>query len=464
MRRCASSSPSACAVVAAQRSPPGATGASRGSDSGQHHGLAAGGRAVRVADVVAAANKAFEAQHPGVKVNVEYQQWNTHLQKFDATLAGGNVPDVIEMGNTEMTKYMAAGAFADITASKSKLPNSVDLAQGPAASGPYKGKLNGVPYYAGSRVVIYRTDLFKRPASEAAEEPRRAHAAGKRLSREELGDKTFSPVYIAGKDWYSALGFVYDYGGKIATPNGNWTGALDSPAGDRRAERVQELLLAARGRASRPTRPARSRRCRTRRATRRRSSGPAGSAAAKAAIQVASWARSRCRATPRARRCRGSSAAPTWRSRPAPTRRMAVDWIAAFTDNAPMRASPGEGTSRTRRACSATAHRSAPHARSWFVPTAKNWTNVESANMLRTMLTHILTNKLTDPAGGPGGEQQHHAHPQRRPSASAGGGARRRVARAPLTTAGDAAGSSLRVRRHRPSYPRPRLWRSCRTR
>src|SRR5438270_9002071 len=65
--------------------------------------------------VVAAANKAFQAQNPGVTVNVQYQQWNTHLQKFDATLAGGNAPDVIEMGNTEMTKYMAAGAFADLS-------------------------------------------------------------------------------------------------------------------------------------------------------------------------------------------------------------------------------------------------------------------------------------------------------------------------------------------------------------
>ena len=85
--------------------------------------------------VVAAANKAFEAQHPGVKVNVEYQQWNTHLQKFDATLAGGNAPDVIEMGNTEMTKYMAAGAFADITAVEVEDPELLDLAQGPGRLG-----------------------------------------------------------------------------------------------------------------------------------------------------------------------------------------------------------------------------------------------------------------------------------------------------------------------------------------
>ena len=74
--------------------------------------------------VVNAANAAFAKQHPDVTVNVQYQEWNTHLQKFDATLAGGNTPDVIEMGNTEMTKYMAAGAFADLTADKSKFPNS----------------------------------------------------------------------------------------------------------------------------------------------------------------------------------------------------------------------------------------------------------------------------------------------------------------------------------------------------
>ena len=37
-------------------------------------------------------------------VNVQYQQWTQHLAKFDATLAGGNAPDVIEMGNTEMTE------------------------------------------------------------------------------------------------------------------------------------------------------------------------------------------------------------------------------------------------------------------------------------------------------------------------------------------------------------------------
>src|SRR5438045_5709888 len=106
-------------------------------------------------DVVAAASQQFQADHPGYTVDVQYQTWTTHLQKFDATLAGGGGPDVIEMGNTEMTKYMAAGAFADLTADKTGFPNSSTWLKGLEQSTTYDGKLMVVPYYAGSRVVAY---------------------------------------------------------------------------------------------------------------------------------------------------------------------------------------------------------------------------------------------------------------------------------------------------------------------
>src|SRR5262245_61356140 len=110
-------------------------------------------------EVVAAANAQFKAQNPGWDVDVQYQTWPTHLAKFDATLAGNSAPDVIEMGNTEMTKYMAAGAFQDL--SSISFPNKSTWLGGLAKSGQYGGKIYGVPYYAGSRVITYRTDLFK---------------------------------------------------------------------------------------------------------------------------------------------------------------------------------------------------------------------------------------------------------------------------------------------------------------
>ena len=181
-------------------------------------------------DLVAAANQQFQADHPGWTVNVQYQNWSDHLQKFDATLAGNNTPDVIEMGNTEMVKYMAAGAFADLSSDKSTFDNSANWLKGLAKSGMYGGKIYGVPYYAGSRVVTYRTDLYKKAGITKAPTSLAAFTADlAKLAAKNSSVKGFSPVYTAGTDWYFAMSFVYDYGGKIAsTYKGKWVGDLDS--------------------------------------------------------------------------------------------------------------------------------------------------------------------------------------------------------------------------------------------
>ncbi len=64
-------------------------------------------------NVVDDANARF-TQATGAQVQVEYQQWGDHLAKKDATLAGNDVPDVMELGNTEMPKYVFNGAFAEL--------------------------------------------------------------------------------------------------------------------------------------------------------------------------------------------------------------------------------------------------------------------------------------------------------------------------------------------------------------
>ena len=51
-------------------------------------------------DMVTATNSAFTAKHSGVDVDVQYQGWGDHLTKFDAALAGGTAPDVVELAST----------------------------------------------------------------------------------------------------------------------------------------------------------------------------------------------------------------------------------------------------------------------------------------------------------------------------------------------------------------------------
>jgi len=346
--------------------------------------------------VVAAATKQFESAHPGVKVNVQYQNWGDHLQKFDATLAASTAPDVIEMGNTEMTKYMAAGAFADLSSRKSSFPNSSNWLKGLAASGTFNGKLYGVPYYAGSRVVTYRTDLFKRAGIKKLPSTLAQYAADARKLAAKNKGKGFSPVYIAGTDWYVAMSFVYDYGGAIARfKNGQWVGTLDR--------------------------------------------GPAlkGLAAYKAFFQAASRASKttiETRPNPYDVFAQGNAASmigPSWfsccvgkqkaltaqfvmpghvKGKPMPAflggsdlavpitssdKAAAADWIKAFTDTASQKSLQAKGNipNATNLLRNTVVERAAQ--RSWFVPTAKHWVDVENGNILRNMLAQILTGKLT---------------------------------------------------------------------
>jgi len=348
-------------------------------------------------NVVSAANAAFKAKHPGVDVNVQYQTWGTHLARFDATLAGGNAPDVIEMGNTEMTKYMAAGAFQDLSASKSSFDNSGTWLAGLAASGRYNGKLYGVPYYAGSRVVTYRTDLFRQAGIRGAPKSLAEFTADGKKLLAKFGKKGFSAVYLAGTDWYTAMGFVYDYGGRIATQvSGKWKGTLDSPQAVAGLTAYKNFFLAA-SRATKTGDEAHPQPYSV------YAEGLAGS------IIGPGWFS--CCVGDKYKASTAQFVMPSHvAGKPMPTflggsdlavpvganKALAVDWIAAFTSTSAEKALQAAGNIPNTTSLLNTAKVGERAAlRSWFVPAAKNWVNVENGNILRTMLAQILTGKLS---------------------------------------------------------------------
>jgi N,N'-diacetylchitobiose transport system substrate-binding protein len=346
-------------------------------------------------EVVAAATAQFKNQNPGWDVDVQYKTWGTHLGLFDAALAGGNTPDVIEMGNTEMTKYMAAGAFQDLTGERSSFPNSATWLAGLAASGRYGGKLYGVPYYAGSRVVTYRTDLFRQAGIKKLPTSLAEMTAAARKLGNRNKDKAFSPVYIAGTDWYVAMSFVYDFGGKIAiTSKGKWIGTLDRPRALAGLNAYKNFFNAA-SRASKTTDETRP--------------NPYDVYAQGNAASMYGQGWFTC--------CVGDHKANTaqfvmpsrTKGQPIPgflggsdlavpvggDKSKAAAWIRAFTDNASMTALRAKGNIPNTTSLLGSSVNERAARRSWFVPAAKHWVNVENGNILRTMLSRILTNKMT---------------------------------------------------------------------
>src|SRR5215213_8715876 len=179
--------------------------------------------------VVAAATRAFQVKHPGVEVDVQYQQWTQHLTKLDAALAGGNAPDVTEMGNTETFKYIKAKAFAALN--QKAYPNSKTWISGLEESCKSGNRLYCVPYYAGARAVIYRKDFYKKAGIKGTAKTLDAFVAdGRKLMKKYGKDKAFSAYYHPGKNWYASMAFVYDRGGAIARfKKGRWVGTLNSP-------------------------------------------------------------------------------------------------------------------------------------------------------------------------------------------------------------------------------------------
>ena len=348
-------------------------------------------------DIVASANNAFESANPGWTVNVQYQQWTDHLQKFDATIAGNDTPDVIEMGNTEMTKYMAAGAFTSLTASK--FDNSSKWLTGMRSWGTYFGKLYGVPYYAGSRVITYRADLFKKagfkkPPTSLSQFQTQLVKVGKMQKHV----KGFAPLYVGGEDWYSALSFVFDYGGSIAKfSHGKWQGTLNSKASIAGLTRFKQFFKATQSRStatldgSNPFPYTVYSQGRT-----AANYGPAwytcctGKRYAKGTKQFVMPSHVKGQAIPGF--LGGSSLAIPAQSS---SKSQATEWLHDFTSNASEQALEKKGNipNATNLLTNAINERAA--VRSWFVPQAKHWVDVENGNILKTMLAQILTGRLT---------------------------------------------------------------------
>jgi N,N'-diacetylchitobiose transport system substrate-binding protein len=346
-------------------------------------------------DLVASTNAQFKKDHPGVDVNVQYQQWTQHLAKFDATLAGGNAPDVIEMGNTEMTKYMAAGAFQDLTSSRGSFDNSSKWLAGMVKWGSYGGKLYGVPYYAGSPVVTYRTDLFRKAGIKTVPTSLAQFTLDAKKLAATNKQKGFSPVYIAGPDWYTAMNYVYDYGGSIAvTRHGKWVGTLDSPRSIAGLTAWKNFWMAG-SRASKTADEAHPFPYTV------YAQGLVG------AMPGASWVTCCIGKYAKVSKQFVMPSHTPGKSMPVflggsslavpvgADKALATDWIKDFTDTASMKVLQAKGNvpNATNLLGNSITERAA--ANSWFVPQAKNWVNIENGNVLRSMLTQILTGKLT---------------------------------------------------------------------
>lgn len=181
--------------------------------------------------IINTANAAFTAK-TGAQVTINWQTWGNHLTNLDAALSGGSgVPDVIEVGNTEAAKYAFNGAFADVSSVKTTFDNNDSWLTGLSAPCTSDGHLYCIPYYAGTRALIYRTDLLASAGITTPPATFSDFTAALDAVKAKNTDPNFVPFNMPGKDWYEAGSFIYGAGGSFAVKDssGKWAGNLEDP-------------------------------------------------------------------------------------------------------------------------------------------------------------------------------------------------------------------------------------------
>ena len=103
----------------------------------------------------------FKARHPNTDVQIKYVPWPQVATTFQKAAAGGEGPDVTELGNTDVQSHIEQGNLADITKEFGGWADGRTLNRTVLANDQAGGKTYAVPWYGGVRGVWYRTDWFR---------------------------------------------------------------------------------------------------------------------------------------------------------------------------------------------------------------------------------------------------------------------------------------------------------------
>jgi N,N'-diacetylchitobiose transport system substrate-binding protein len=171
-------------------------------------------------------SSAFQ-QRTGATLDVQFVQWASGHDRFTTAIAGGTTPDVAEVGTTWVAEFADAGALVDLAPRVQEAGLTDGLVTGLEEAGTIDGGLYGMPWYAGVRSVVYRTDVFAELGLQPPTTWEELVAVGQRI-KEARPD--LLPLPIAGDAEFALYPFLWSAGGQVATQNGDtWTSGVDSP-------------------------------------------------------------------------------------------------------------------------------------------------------------------------------------------------------------------------------------------
>jgi multiple sugar transport system substrate-binding protein len=164
---------------------------------------------------------AFMEQNPNVTVSVTPIDWGQAVTRLQTAIAGGETPDVSQMGTDMMGQFVETGALEPV-------PGDIDPGQffeSAWNTGVVEGAAYSVPWYVETRLLYYRTDIAEKAGiteAPATWDDLKAMAQ----AMQEQGGAEYG-ISLGTKNWQEFLPFLWSNGGDVMNESGEFT--LNTP-------------------------------------------------------------------------------------------------------------------------------------------------------------------------------------------------------------------------------------------
>ena len=123
-------------------------------------------------DLTMAAIEKFEEKYPYITVEAEFTSWDGYWSKLATQVAGGLLPDVIQMDYQYLNQYAQSGVLADLTPFfESGAIDVSNVAQSVIDSGAVNGTVYALSTGTNALATFYRKDVLDEAGVEMPMEP-----------------------------------------------------------------------------------------------------------------------------------------------------------------------------------------------------------------------------------------------------------------------------------------------------
>lgn len=152
----------------------------------------------------------YEQEHDGVTIDVVPVPWETAHDKLLTSIAGGETPDITQMGTTWMGEFAETGALAELPEG---LVDEGAFYEGAWSTALFEDTAYGVPWYVDTRLMYYRTDVAEKAGWEeppATWEELQQFAADLR----DKGGARYG-INLSPNNWQELMPFVWQTGAEV---------------------------------------------------------------------------------------------------------------------------------------------------------------------------------------------------------------------------------------------------------